>query len=78
MNAVGEVERAVFSGIFASRVSLAKLTVDEAVEQAKTEHKKTLAWVASDSTKVRSFRWFCDLFDLEYTAVRRAIQERRK
>ena len=78
MNPVGEVERAVLSGIFASRVSLAKLSAEEAVEQAKVEHKKTLAWVASDSVKVRSFKWFCDLFDLEHTAVRRAIQERRK
>ena len=35
MNPVGEVERAVLSGIFVSRVSLAKLSAEEAVEQAK-------------------------------------------
>lgn len=75
---VNEIDRAVLSGIFASRVSTAKLTEAEAVEQAQVEHKKTIAWVASDSTKERSFRWFCDLFDLDCTAVRRAIAERRK
>lgn len=75
---VNEVDRAVLAGIFASRVGTAKLTEQEAIEQAKTEHAKTIAWVASDSTKERSFRWFCELFDVDYTAVRRAIAERRK
>jgi len=75
---VNQVDHAVLAGVFASRVSTAKLTEEEAVEQAKTEHKKTIAWIASDSTKERSFRWFCELFDLDYTAVRRAIAERRK
>ena len=78
MNEVGEVDRAVLAGIFASRVSTAKMTEQEAIEQAKTEHKKTLDWVKSDSEKPRSFRWFADLFDMDYTAVRRAIAERRR
>ena len=75
---VNEIDRAVLAGIFASRVGTAKLTEAEAAEQARIEHKKTVAWVASDSTKERSFRWFTELFDLDYTAVRRAIAERRK
>lgn len=78
MNEVGEVDRAVLAGIFASRVSTAKMTEEEAVEQARAEHKKTLAWVKSDSVKERSFRWFADLFDMDHTAVRRAIAEKRK
>ena len=53
---------------------------DTRVEEAhfKPEHKKTLDWVKSDSEKPRSFRWFADLFDMDYTAVRRAIAEKRR
>lgn len=78
MSEIGDVDRAVLAGIFASRVSTAKMSEEEAVEQAQVEHKKTIAWVKSDSRALRSFRWFCELFDMDYTAVRRAIQERRK
>lgn len=78
MNEVGEVDRALLSAVFASRVSSAKRTEDEEAEQARVEHKKIIAWVKSDSVKPRSFRWFADLFDMDHTAVRRAIAEKRK
>lgn len=71
-------DREILASIFASRVSLAKKTEDEAAEEARTEHRKALAWVKSPATREKSFLWFCDEFDVEPSAVRRAIQERRK
>lgn len=78
LNNLPEADRAVLAGIFASRVSMAKMTEDEAAAQARAEHKKTLTWIKSESVAMRSFRWFCDLFDMDHTAVRRAIAEKRK
>jgi hypothetical protein len=72
------LDRETLAAIFASRVSLAKRTEDEAVEDARTEHKKTMLWVASNGQKIGSFLWMCDEFDLDADAVRKAIQERRK
>ena len=72
------VDREVLAAIFASRVALAKKTEDEAVAEVREEHRRVLAWVASQSQKEKSFRWFCDFFDLPDDAVRRAIQEKRK
>lgn len=73
-----EVDRETLASIFASRVSLAKRTEDEAAADAREEHRKTVKWVASPSKKEGSFLWFTDEFDLDAGAVRRAIQERRK
>lgn len=73
-----QTDREVLASIFASRVSLAKMTEDEAAEASRLEHHRTLQWVKSESQKEQSFRWFCDMFDLEASAVRRAIQEKRK
>lgn len=77
MNA-NEVDRETLAAIFAARVSLAKRTEDEAAADARVEHQKTLAWIASPSQKEKSFLWFCDSFDLDAGAVRRAVAERRK
>jgi hypothetical protein len=71
------IDRETLAAIFASRVSLAKKTEDQAAEDARTEHRKTIAWLKSSSTKVGAFLWFADEFDLDAGAVRRAIQERR-
>ena len=73
-----EVDRETLAAIFASRVSLAKRTEDEAAEDARTEHRKTVAWITSSSKKEKSFLWFCDEFELAPDAVRRAIAEKRK
>ena len=73
-----EVDRETLASIFASRVSLAKRTEDEAAADARTEHQKTMKWVASPATKVGSFLWFADEFDIDPGAIRRAITERRK
>ena len=66
------------AAIFASRVSLAKRTEDEAAEDARREHQRIVAWVNSPAQREKSFLWFCDTFNLEASAVRRAIAEKRK
>lgn len=74
---VNEVDRETLAAIFASRVSLAKRTEDEAAQDARIEHQKTIAWIASPSKKEKSFLWFCDEFDLDAGAVRKAIAEKK-
>ena len=71
------VDKEVLAATFAARVRLAKLTEEEAAVQAREEWLKTQKWVASTSQKEGSFLWFCDEFDLDAGAVRRAIQEKR-
>ena len=75
---INEVDRETLAAIFASRVSLAKRTEDEAAADAREEHRKTLAWIASPSKKEKSFLWFCDEFELEASAVRKAVKDRVK
>jgi hypothetical protein len=75
--ATEQVDKEVLAAVFAARVSLAKKTEDEAAEEARLEHRRTIAWVASASQKEQSFIWFCDEFDLDASAVRRAIEEKR-
>jgi hypothetical protein len=72
------IDRETLAAIFASRVSLAKKTEDYAAEEARIEHRKTIKWIASSSQKEGSFLWFCDEFDLDGGAVRRAIAEGAK
>ena len=71
------IDTEILAATFASRVRLAKLTAHEAIAQAEQEWQKTQAWVASASQKEGSFLWFCDEFDLDASAVRRAIKEKR-
>ncbi len=75
---VNEVDRETLAAIFASRVSLAKRTEDEAAADARVEHQKTVKWIASPAKGEKSFLWFCDEFDLDPGAVRKAVAERRK
>ena len=67
------VDRDTLAAIFASRVSLAKKTEEQAVADARLEWQRTQAWVKSPATKRGSFVWCCEEFDLELSAVRRAI-----
>jgi len=71
------VDMNVLRSVFASRVALAKLPVHEAIQQAEAEWHKTQKWVASQSWQEGSFNWFCREFDMDESAVRRAIRERR-
>ena len=68
----------VLRAVFASRVQLAKLPMHEAIQQAQAEWHRTQLWWRSNSTKEGSFVWFCDSFDLDVSAVRRAIRENKK
>lgn len=70
-------DKDILSAVFASRVALAKKTEDEAAADAREEHRRCVAWVANNSQKDKSFIWFCDEFDLDASAVRRAIAEKR-
>lgn len=70
-----EIDRETLAAIFASRVSLAKKTEDQAAADAREEHRRTTLWLKSPSQKVNSFLWFCDEFDLEPSSVRRAIEK---
>ncbi len=72
------VDANVLRAVFAARVSLAKLTKTEAVAHAEDEWEKTQRWVESASCREGTFNWFCQEFDLDESAVRRAIRERRK
>lgn len=76
--AVSEIDNDVLSSIFASRVRLAKMDEEEAVEQCRREWRKTQKWIASSDTKDGSFLWFCLEFDLDAGAVRKAIKEKVK
>lgn len=71
-------DQEVLAAIFASRVSLAKMTEDEAAADARVEHQRALAWISNNSQKTHSFRWFCDQFDYDADSVRRAVREKRK
>jgi len=71
------IDREVLAATFASRVALAKKTHDEAVREASMEWEKTQLWVKSRSEALGSFQWFCDEFELDASAVRRAIRERK-
>ena len=70
-------DRDVLAAIFAARVALAKRTEEQAAADARVEYQRTLAWIANNSQKEKSFIWFCDEFDLDASAVRRAIAEGR-
>lgn len=73
-----DVDREVLAAAFAARVQLAKKTEVQVVQESRTEWKRTQQWVKSESHKEGSFLWFCDEFDLDPGAVRRAIKERAK
>jgi hypothetical protein len=72
-----DVDRDTLAAVFASRVQLAKRTEEEAVEDAREEYRRATKWIASSAVKEGSFLWFCDEFDLDAGAVRKAIQEKR-
>lgn len=74
---VADPDHEVLQAVFASRIALAKRTEEEAAEDARAEHSACCAWVNSNARAEKSFLWYCDYFDFEPDAVRRAIQEKR-
>jgi hypothetical protein len=73
-----DADKETLAALFASRVALAKKSLAEAIEEITRDYENTKTWVASQSQKEGSFLWFCDVFELEPDAVRRAIKEKRK
>lgn len=73
-----ETDVNVLRGVFAARVQLAKMPAQEAIKQAYSEWYSAQRWVASTSKKEGSFNWFCQEFDLDESAVRRAIDKARR
>ena len=64
---------------FAWRVLLLKLAEpDDRHRFIDKEYTKLRRWMSSSSEEVGSFIWFCDFFDHDPDAVRRAIKEKRK
>jgi hypothetical protein len=70
-------DKEVLMAVFAARVSLAKKTEDQAAEEARLEHRRTLNWINGNGQQEHSFTWYCDEFDLDVSAVRRAIREKK-
>lgn len=70
------MDREVQAAVFASRVALCKKTEQQVHDDAVVEWKKALKWLAAKTDKEGSFLWFCDTFDLEPSAVRRAVEKR--
>jgi hypothetical protein len=71
--------RAMIADEFSWRVMLAKLPNDDAVSRfAISEAKSAREWITSASTAEGSFLWCCDYYDMEPSAVRRAVIERNK
>lgn len=66
----------ILAATFAARVQLAKLPVHEAIQQAEREWQRTQVWVQSESRREGSFLWYCTEFELDPSAVRKAIKER--
>ena len=71
-------DRETLAAVFASRVALAKKSEEQAVEESKLDWARAVKWVSFKDDKEGSFLWFCDYFDLEASAVRRAIEKGRK
>lgn len=70
-------DREMLAAIFASRVTLAKKTEDEAAADARKEWQRNQKWITSPSQKEGSFLWFADEFDIPPDAILRAIRERK-
>lgn len=69
------VDRAILSATFLSRLSLVRISEDHAAAEAREEWREAHAWLASDKDGVGSFRWYCTELGLDPGAVRRALED---
>ena len=67
------VDRAILAATFAARIGLAKVSENEAAQDAREEHYKNLIWIESNAQRPGSFLWFCNEFDLDPGAVRKSL-----
>lgn len=55
-----------------------RLSVEEMRVQAEQVRQAAEEWVADERNEPRRFVWVCDMLSLEPTAVRRAIEEKKR
>ena len=67
-------DRDVLSAIFASRLSLCQKTEAEAAAEAILLRRQAIMWISNNSQQKYSFTWFCDMLDVEPSAVRKAVR----
>jgi hypothetical protein len=66
-------DRDVLETEFLVRVKLAGQKRETAAQEADAEWEEARAWIRSNDRKAHSFLWYCDVFDLEPSAVRRKV-----
>ena len=63
-----------WAGVMERRVVAAKQTEDEYAEAARRAHRGAVEWIDNPSWALGSFKWVCDLLDLEPDAVRKQVK----
>lgn len=62
-----------WAGVLERRFIAAAQSEDAYAMAARAAHKQAVAWIRSDSRGKGSFRFVCDLLDIEPDAVRRQL-----
>lgn len=78
MTVAPDADRDVLSAIFAARLSLARKTEEEAIEEARALRRRAIMWLNSNNQREHSFLWFCDVLGVEAGPIRKTIKESRK
>lgn len=66
-----------WSGVLERRFTAAAQTEDAYAEAARVAHRSACDWINMESKAFGSFRWVCDLLELEPDAVRRQVAKKR-
>jgi len=67
------LDRDILAATFQSRVRLAKVDLPKALEEASTEWEANRQWFLASTKAQGSFAWYCTEFDLEPSAVLKAV-----
>lgn len=76
MTELSSTDREVLSAIFASRITLAKKSKEDALAEAIQEHARAGQWIKANTKKEGSFLWFCEQFGIEPSAVRMSLEKK--
>lgn len=76
MTELTAVDREVLSAVFASRITLARKSKEDALAEAVQEHARAGSWIKSNTRKEGSFLWFCEQFGIEPSAVRMTLEKK--
>ena len=71
------VDREVLASVFAARCAIARKPREAAMKEAGEEWDRTVRWIDSKARGQGSFLDWCDEFDLDAGAVRKAIAKAR-